>query len=256
MKAKSTVLVTGGSSGIGLEIVRQYTKRGHAVIVLDLNLPSSHSNLSKNSDSGGCFVVKCDLSKLESFDAICRKVNQIVLQNKIPFPRVFVHAAGIREITPALKLSLKTFCQVQDVNVTSGFLLTQFLAKRWINRKQNGSVVFISSVSGMMAEPNRAAYVTSKHALLGLTKQLAMEFGERGIRVNAVSPGVIETPLTKDYFRNSKLVRLIKKNHAMARWGQVDEVASVVRFVASKKASFMTGANIVVDGGWTAGKIL
>jgi NAD(P)-dependent dehydrogenase (short-subunit alcohol dehydrogenase family) len=106
----------------------------------------------------------------------------------------------------------------------------------------------------VVAAPNRAAYTASKHAVIGLTKQMAMELGDKGIRVNAVGPGVIRTAMTKHYFEDSDYMQRIKALHALARWGEPDEVAKAILFLASDEASFCSGATLMVDGGWTAGK--
>lgn len=117
-------------------------------------------------------------------------------------------------------------------------------------------MINIASVSGLMAEPVRAAYVSSKHAVIGLTKQFAMEFGSMGIRVNSISPGVIQTELTEEYFQDDEMVQLIKDNHALHTWGQPSDIVSCMKHLASDEAYFITGSNFAIDGGWTVGKKL
>ena len=119
---------------------------------------------------------------------------------------------------------------------------------------EGASLVSVASVSGMMAEPKRTAYVSSKHALIGLTKCLAVELADRKIRANAVAPGVIETPLTESYFSDSNMLEKIKKAHLLGRAGLPEEVSEVVSFLLSDKSSFITGSVIHVDGGWASFK--
>jgi NAD(P)-dependent dehydrogenase (short-subunit alcohol dehydrogenase family) len=119
-----------------------------------------------------------------------------------------------------------------------------------------GAIVNLASTLGVVAASNRPAYTASKHAVVGLTKEMAMELGTKGIRVNAVGPGVIRTPLTERYFQDTDQAQRIRELHSMERWGEPDEVANAILFLASGDASFCTGSLLVVDGGWTAGKKL
>jgi NAD(P)-dependent dehydrogenase (short-subunit alcohol dehydrogenase family) len=104
------------------------------------------------------------------------------------------------------------------------------------------------------AAPNRCAYTASKHATAGITKQLAIDLAKYDIRVNAVGPGVIRTPLTERYFQDEDASQKVRNLHAMKRWGEPNEISSAVLYLASEEASFCTGTNLIVDGGWTAGK--
>lgn len=161
-----------------------------------------------------------------------------------------------QEITPVLELSDDLFKKVIDVNLVAPFILSREAAKRWYKSKTKGCIVNIASVSGLMAEPERAAYVASKHALIGLTKQMAMEFGKQNIRVNSISPGVIRTELTEEYFSDERLVSLIKSNQSLDTWGLPQDIVSCIEYLISDQARFVTGSNFVIDGGWTAGKNL
>jgi NAD(P)-dependent dehydrogenase (short-subunit alcohol dehydrogenase family) len=153
-----------------------------------------------------------------------------------------------------LDLSVVEWQRVMNVNVTGTFLCSQAFARAVIARGGKGAIVNLASTLGVVAAPNRAAYTASKHAVVGLTKQMAMELGNKGVRVNAVGPGVIRTAMTDRYFDDSEYAQRIRSLHALARWGEPDEVAKAILFLASDEASFCTGATLMVDGGWTTGK--
>jgi NAD(P)-dependent dehydrogenase (short-subunit alcohol dehydrogenase family) len=114
------------------------------------------------------------------------------------------------------------------------------------------SIVNIASVSGFQAEPDRAAYVSSKFALIGLTKQLAYQYGKNGIRVNAVAPGIIETPLTRHYFEDATMASKIAESIPVGAWGQVDDVIPLINVCIQNR--YVNGSVLVCDGGWTIGR--
>jgi NAD(P)-dependent dehydrogenase (short-subunit alcohol dehydrogenase family) len=169
---------------------------------------------------------------------------------------VLVNSAGIREIVPVLELSFEEWSRVIDVNITGVFLVAQAFGRHLVAAGKAGAIVNLASTMGVQAAPNRAAYAASKHAVVGLTKEMAMELGEKNIRVNAVGPGVIRTPLTERYFQDADYAEQIRSIHALHRWGEPPEVARAILFLASEEASFCTGTTLLVDGGWTAGKKL
>ena len=166
---------------------------------------------------------------------------------------VLLNSAGIREISPVLELSHEQFCKVMDVNVTGTFLCSQAFGRQLVKAGRKGAIVNIASTLGHVAAPRRAAYTASKHAVVGLTKEMAMELGEHGIRVTAVGPGVTRTPLTERYFQDAEMAARIRDIHALGRWGEAREIARAILFLASDDASFVTGTTLYVDGGWTAG---
>jgi meso-butanediol dehydrogenase/(S,S)-butanediol dehydrogenase/diacetyl reductase len=165
-----------------------------------------------------------------------------------------VNSAGIREITPAMDLEAELWNRVIAVNLHGTFHVSQAFARLALVTKMPASIINISSVAGMMGIPKRAAYVSSKHAIIGLTREMAMELGPHGIRVNAVAPGLVRTALTESYFSNPDLIRSMHASRPLGRAARVEEVASVILFLASDEASFVTGATIPVDGGFSAGK--
>ncbi|AUS12042.1 3-oxoacyl-ACP reductase [Bacillus subtilis] len=247
MMKKKNIMITGANSGIGFSAVKQFLTEGFRVVGVDIQT-NKMSEFIVNSEF---HMEKADLSDVQQAESLMPKLEQSRL-----IPDILINAAGIREITPVLELSAESFKKVIDINLTAAFILSRDAAGLWSKLGKRGCIINIASVSGLMAEPARAAYVSSKHAVIGLTKQLAMEFGSKGIRVNSISPGVIQTELTEEYFQDDEMVQLIKDNHALHTWGQPSDIVSCMKYLASDEAHFITGSNFVIDGGWTAGKKL
>ena len=160
---------------------------------------------------------------------------------------------GSARFKSVLDLSYEEWHRVISVNLSGTFLPSQAFARHVIDTGGKGRIVNLASTLGLVAAPNRAAYTASKHGVVGLTKQMALELGERGIRVNAVAPGVIRTPLTESYFHDPEKEQAVLALHAVGRVGSPDEVAAAILFLADQANDFITGSVLTVDGGWTTG---
>lgn len=172
---------------------------------------------------------------------------------KQPFD-VVIYSAGVREIVPAIELSLTRWREINDVNLTGAFIFSKCAAKLAIKHNHPLCIIYISSVSGLQGEPQRSAYCASKHGLIGLTKSLAIELAPHAIRVNAIAPGIIETDLTRPYQQISQTMEKINRNIPLTRWGQPQHITQTIDFII--KNDYVTGSTLVVDGGWTSGKTL
>lgn len=228
------ILITGAASGIGLGIAQSLCDSGHEIIGIDCQ-PIPDKRIAWHDVDLSCLDMVSEYAEqsLSSYDAL-------------------IYCAGIREICNPLHLSLELWCKVMDVNVNACFILAQSLIKKAVKDQKSLNIVNIASISGLQAENDRAAYVTSKFALIGLTRQLAFQFGNQGIRVNAIAPGIIETPLTAEYFKNDKVVEKIKSSVPLGYWGHVHDIVPLVEVCLHNQ--YMNGSVLVCDGGWTTGK--
>jgi NAD(P)-dependent dehydrogenase (short-subunit alcohol dehydrogenase family) len=243
-----TVLVTGAGSGIGEGTARAFFAEGANVVVADVDEKAAKRVVA---ELGGdrCCAAAANVAERPAVDAL-------VAEAAKRFGRldVLVNSAGIREIVPMVDLESEEWYRVIAVNLHGTFHVSQAFARLALAAKTPASIINISSVAGMMGIPKRAAYVSSKHAVIGLTREMAMELGPHGIRVNAVAPGLVRTALTESYFSNPELMRTMHASRPLGRAARVEEIASVILFLASDEASFVTGATIPVDGGFSAGK--
>ena len=244
------VLVTGGGSGIGQQVCYAAAREGARVAVGDLDLERAQATAAKiRQRKGEAHAFQIDVANPQAATSFVAAA-----ETTLGRLDVLVNCAGVREIVPVLELSFEEWTRVMTINVTGTFLTSQAFARRLVAMGKAGRIVNIASTLGLMAAPQRAAYTASKHAVVGLTKQMALELGVQGIRVNAVAPGVIRTPLTERYFQDPDMAQTVRDVHALGRWGEPHEVANAILFLADEENAFITGTILTVDGGWTIGK--
>ena len=244
------VLITGGGSGIGRASAIDFAKEGGIVGVADIDADTAGRTVEAIENAGGrAHAFTLDTTDPAAVTACMEKAAETMGRLDI-----LVNSAGVREIESVLELPYEEWCRVINVNLTGVFLCSQAFLRHITDAGKAGVVVNLASTLGVTAAPNRAAYTASKHAVVGLTKEMALEFGETGIRVNAVGPGVTRTSLTERYFQEAEMAETVRSLHAMKRWGEAEEIAKAILFLASDDASFITGETLLVDGGWLAGK--
>lgn len=245
--AGKRVLITGGGSGIGAACAQLLASRGAAVVVTDRDADAA---VAVARDLGGHALAQAlDVSNADAVGALFDH-----LAGQGALPDILVNSAGIREIRDPLDLTAEEWQRVQTVNLSGSFYCCQAFARQLRDAGRPGAIVNVASTSSILAAPSRTSYVASKHGVVGLTKQLAMDLGPLGIRVNAVAPGVVRTPLTEDYFHDPERVARLKAAYPLGRAALPEDVAEVILFLASDAARFVTGAVVPVDGGYTAGK--
>ena len=239
-------LVTGGGSGIGEACARRFALGGAKVVVVDLNPKGAERVVKTIRDAGGVAdLVQADVSDPASVGAMV----QFAIKT---FGRldIAVNNAGIGgEAKPIGELSPESWLNVIKVNLNGVFYCMHAEIPAML--EHGGAIVNMSSVLGSVGFATSSAYVSAKHALLGLTKTAALEYGSQGIRINAVGPGFIVTPLLEANL-DAPTTQALANMHALKRLGQPGEVAALVCFLASDDASFITGSYHLVDGGYSA----
>jgi NAD(P)-dependent dehydrogenase (short-subunit alcohol dehydrogenase family) len=244
------VLVTGGGSGIGQQVCYAAAEEGARVAIGDIDREHAEATAAEIRRRGGeAHAFAVDVTDPAS---AARFVG--AAEAALGRLDVLVNSAGIREIVGVLDLAFEEWQRVLNVNLSGTFLLSQIFARRLVQQRKAGQIVNLASTLGLMAAPKRAAYTASKHGVVGLTRQMALELGDQGVRVNAVAPGVVRTPLTERYFQDPDMAQAIRDLHALGRWAEPREIADAILFLADEKNGFITGTILTVDGGWTAGK--
>ena len=230
-----SVLVTGGNRGIGLAVARRLAADGHKVAV-------THRS---SGAPEGLFGVECDVTDYDAVDAAFKAVEE----HQGPV-EVLVANAGITSDMLIMRMSEEQFEKVIDANLTGVFRVAK-RASRNMLKKRFGRLIFMGSVVGLTGLPGQANYAASKAGLVGLARSLTRELGSRSITANVVAPGFIDTEMPQAM--EPKYVEMAQQAIPLGRIGNVEEVASVVSFLASEDAAYISGAVIPVDGGMGMG---
>lgn len=240
------VIVTGGASGIGESTVRAFVDQGAKVVIADMNNEKGNAlAASIRSQGGEAIFVKVDVTdESDQKNLITETVKEF---RKID---ILFANAGIANDGVADKLSYDKWKKTIDINLSGVYLSNKYAIEYWIENNQHGVIVNSGSIHSFVGKRGVTAYAASKGGVKLLTQTLATDYASKGIRVNAVCPGYIDTPLLSHLTETAKdeLTRL----HPLGRLGTPEEVANVVLFLASDRASFVNGTSLLVDGGYTA----
>lgn len=237
-------MISGGSRGIGRSIAERFLQEGATVHILDINEEEGLRTVEEMKGlfpEGQIFFFKADITKedeiAEAVDKIIENCSQI---------DVLVNNAGITMDNLMLRMDLRSWQAVLDVNLTGAFLLSKYVARSMMKKKQ-GNIINISSIVGLHGNAGQCNYSASKAGLVGLTKSMAKELASRNINVNAIAPGYIETDMT------AKLSEGIKEkllgSIPCAKLGRPEDVAKAALFLATEDSDYITGAVLNVDGG-------
>ena len=236
-------IVTGGSRGIGAAIAEKLAAEGHDVVI---NCASSVDKAEAVAEKCRAHVVTAVPMQWDVSDhAACEKA-LAEIKEKLGVPYILVNNAGITRDGLMVRMKEEQFDDVIRINLKGAYNMLQ-LCGAMMMRVKKGRIINISSISGMVGNFGQINYCAAKAGLLGMTKTAAKELGPRGITVNAVAPGFIDTDMTANL--SDDLKEGAKKQIALGRFGKPEEIAGVVAFLASDNASFITGQTIVADGG-------
>jgi len=244
-------IVTGAGQGIGEACALRLAREGAKVIVADVNAEAGNAVAERIRKNGGVAdFVDCDVSeKLDVHNLIAKALEA---HGRID---VLVNNAGIVDDAPFLDLPIEEFERILGVNLKGAFLAGQAAARQMVKQGLRteggaaGAIVNMSSVNAVFALPDHVAYSVSKGGLAQLTKAMAIALAPQGIRVNAVGPGTIQTPLLAGVVKDEAFRKKVLSRTPMGRVGQPEEIAAIVAWLASDEASYVTGTTVYADGG-------
>ena len=242
MTDRPTALITGGARGIGYACAEAIAENGARIVLADIDETGVREAAERLG--GDAVGIHCDMGDAAQIAAMFDRI-----EAEIGPLSVLVNCAGIAIPCDFLETPLEQFTSVIDVNLTGTFLATQLAAKSMIAAGIAGSIVNMSSVNAQVAIPTIAAYCASKGGVMQLTKASALALAPHGIRVNAVGPGSIDTAMMAAVNENPEAMRVAMSRTPLKRMGTPREVAEIVAFLASDKASYITGETVYVDGG-------
>lgn len=250
---KRVVLITGGASGLGLSTAIMAAKQGDTVVIVDINeepLQKAKAEIEAVAPNGSVLAIVADVSKEDQVEAYVKETLDA-------YGRIdcFFNNAGIEGVQdPMTVYPVNTFKKVIDINLTGVFYGLKHVLPVMVAQK-SGSVVNTASVGGLLGVINQSPYVASKHAVIGLTKSAVADYAVHGVRINAIAPGAIKTPMVAEAFRMlnpddpEAAEKAFTLDNPTKRLGMPDEVAPVVLFLFSDAAGYVNGQVIAIDGG-------
>jgi len=241
-------IVTGAGSGIGKAIALLYASEGSKVVVSDIDEKGGNETVSLIKSKGGEAVfLKADTSKPGDHKSL---VEQTV--KKYGGLHIACNNAGVGgDLAPIGEYPIDSWDKIISINLSGVFYALHYQIPAMLNSGGGGSIVNMASILGMVGTKNLSGYVAAKHGVVGLTKTAALEYADKKIRINAVGPGYITTPLLSDTL-DDDAIQSLAGLHPLGRLGTVEEVAELVLWLSSSKSSFVTGSYYTIDGGYTA----
>ena len=243
-------LVTGGTSGIGRDTAVLFAKAGAKVVVAGRREKEGNETIELIRAAGGDgLFVKTDVSKASEVEALVKKAVEKFGRLDVAF-----NNAGIEGVwTSIVSESEDDWDRTFDINLKGVWLCLKYEIRQMRKQGGGGAIVNMASVAGLIGLAGAAAYCASKHGVIGLTKSVALETARTGIRINAVCPAVVETPMADRLYSAPQVNKYVLGLHPIGRFGKPMEIAEAVVWMCSDRASFMTGQSLVLDGGFLAG---
>jgi len=246
---QKTALVTGAGSGIGQAIAQAFAAQGATVWVIDRAVDAGHNTVATIRAAGG----RADFAELDVSDPAAA----LALAGRLPPLDVLVNNAGIGHVGNLAGTAAADLDRLHAVNVRGPFNLCKAFVPAMLVRGR-GSVVNVASIGGILAVRDRLAYNITKHAVVGLTKALALDHSHTGVRFNTICPGRVETPFVKarlaEYPDPEKAYRDMASTQLNGRMARPEEIAAAALYLAADESAMVTGSNLVIDGGWSTGK--
>jgi len=241
-------IVTGGSMGIGEAIVRRYAEEGMRVVINYRSHPEEAKKIAESikEQGGEALIVQGDVSKEDDMINLVKET--IAHFGQLD---VFVNNAGIEMPSASHEMSLEDWQKVIDVNLTGAFLGAREALKYFVEHDVKGSIINMSSVHEIIPWPTFVHYAASKGGVKLMTQTLAMEYAPKGIRVNAIGPGAINTPINAEKFEDPEQRKEVESMIPMGNIGKPEEISAVAAWLASDEASYVTGITLFADGGMT-----
>lgn len=245
--SNKTILITGASSGIGRSCAVQCSKMGASLLLMGRNDDELNRTVSELQPGTKVEMIVADFSKMVDLELLIAE--KILTIGKIAG---FIHCAGVEKTLPLKKQTSEVFQSIFDINVFAGFELAKIISLKKY-KAEKASFVFIASVAGMVGESGKTIYSASKGAVISGARSMSMELARSDIRVNSISPAMVKTPILEKMFDGigEEATQNIIKKHPLGI-GEPEDVANACVFLLSDAAKWITGTNLVVDGGYTA----
>jgi NAD(P)-dependent dehydrogenase (short-subunit alcohol dehydrogenase family) len=240
-------LITGGSSGIGRATSIMFAQHGAKVVIGDVNPAGNETVETIKREKGDAVFVQTDVRDAAQVENLV----EAAVKRYGGLHCAFNNAGVLPAMSMLAETEESSFDQTFAVDVKGVFLSMKYEIQQML-KTGGGAIVNAASIAGLIAERGIGTYVAAKHAVIGLSKAAAVEYAGQGIRINAIAPGLVQTPMTKDWYDDPQMRQFFIANTPLGRFAQPEEIANMVLFLCSDRASFAAGETFTVDGGYTA----
>ncbi|MFT4304856.1 MAG: SDR family NAD(P)-dependent oxidoreductase [Candidatus Woesearchaeota archaeon] len=238
-------IITGAARGIGRAIAIEFAKEGAKVILSDEDIDNCDLVCDEIKDLGHeAIAYECDVTKKNQIENLTKKT--LKKYQKID---ILVNAASEEVVKPFFEVTEEEWDKVMDINLKGVFLVSKLIGKKMADQNE-GKIISISSIAGEVGFTYTSSFCASKAGVINLTRELALELSEHNINVNSITSGVLPTKITKDILEDRKTKKSLIQNIPIRRMGKPEDIAKAAVFLASDRSSYITGHNLVVDGGW------